>query len=398
MGDLPYESQGLQTSELITTSSNQKAQSQSQAKPWAVAFVWALLIFSIALASFSGDPEKQSPSDCLSIYTKGLPEQVSVNLGVDPARTITFSWAVPLKCSSIKPRVQYSRERCSVLSDKASFMDADSTFYSTTTQQTAGNFPNYTSPMLYFAAVIGLSPNTVYFYRVGDEKCGWSELYSTSTAPLPGQLGVKFAVVGDVGTTSNSIKTLQGILESHTKSPFAAMLLAGDYSYADGNNTVWDEFGRMKEFLATRLSIQGIIGNHETFEMRDYSLYSYLKRYRMPSAGPENDLSGVYYSMNIGLAHIIMLSGYCPLQKGKSLKNTQPCLQSGSNQRIWLEKDLAGVDRSVTPWLIVLFHQPYVNSNTVHSIASEGISVQVVIEDLLYLHKVDLVISGHVHR
>ena len=118
----------------------------------------------------------------------------------------------------------------------------------------------------------------------------------------------------------------------------------------------------------------------------------------MPSAGVENDPSGVYYSMNIGLAHIIMLSGYCPLQKGKSLKNTQPCLQSGSNQRIWLEKDLAGVDRSITPWLIVLFHQPYVNSNTVHSIASEGISVQVVIEDLLYLHKVDLVISGHVHR
>jgi len=132
--------------------------------------------------------------------------------------------------------------------------------------------------------------------------------------------------------------------------------------------------------------------------MKAYNFLSYLKRYKMPIAGVENDPSGLYYSMNIGLAHIVMLAGYCPLQNAKNAeKTTQPCLQSGSNQRIWLEKDLASVNRVNTPWLIVLIHQPYVNSNTVHSIAAEGRIVQLTIEDLLYNNSVDLVIHGHVH-
>jgi len=38
----------------------------------------------------------------------------------------------------------------------------------------------------------------------------------------------------------------------------------------------------------------------------------------------------------------------------------------------WLKADLAAVDRSVTPWVFVGFHQPYVNSNTAHPIQTEG--------------------------
>jgi hypothetical protein len=396
--DLPYESRGLQPSELLQ-SSDELGVKKGKASSWAVILV--LLIVSIFLgvlgSSFSGTKDLSSPR-CEDTTIRGLPEQISVNLGVDPARTITFSWAVSLKCSSTKPRVQYSTEQCSVMTEKALYLDATGSSYSTLTNETNGNYPNYKSPMLYFAKVVGLRPNTVYFYRVGDEACGWSPIFSTATAPLPGTPGVRFAVVGDVGTTSNSVKTLQGILNSHKRSPYATMLLVGDLSYEDGNNSVWDDFGRMKEFLSASLTVEGVPGNHEWFSMRDYSFYSYLQRYKMPIAGLENDKSGVYYSMNIGLAHIIMLAGYCPLQNGRNLeKTTQPCLQSGSNQRIWLEKDLAGVNREITPWLIVLFHQPFVNSNTVHSIAAEGRSVQNVIEDLLYANKVDLVISGHIH-
>ena len=51
---------------------------------------------------------------------------------------------------------------------------------------------------------------------------------------------------------------------------------------------------------------------------------------------------------------------------------TQPCLAEGSPQMDWLTKDLAAVDRTVTPWVIAVFHQPYVNSNEAHSMETEG--------------------------
>lgn len=75
----------------------------------------------------------------------------------------------------------------------------------------------------------------------------------------------------------------------------------------------------------------------------------------------------------------------------------QPCLKDGTAQKEWLESDLSGVDRSVTPWVVVSFHQPYVNSNTAHSIQSEGVPMQGAIEDVLFQNQVDLVFSGHVH-
>jgi acid phosphatase type 7 len=74
---------------------------------------------------------------------------------------------------------------------------------------------------------------------------------------------------------------------------------------------------------------------------------------------------------------------------------TQPCLAEGSPQMEWLQQDLAAVDRAVTPWVIAVFHQPYMNSNTAH--ATEGLPMRRAIEDTLLQHKVDLVFSGHVH-
>jgi hypothetical protein len=76
---------------------------------------------------------------------------------------------------------------------------------------------------------------------------------------------------------------------------------------------------------------------------------------------------------------------------------TQPCLAKGSNQMNWLIKDLSNVDKSITPWTFVVFHQPYINSNTMHDIVTEGRPMQKAIEDTLYDAKVDLVFSGHVH-
>lgn len=53
------------------------------------------------------------------------------------------------------------------------------------------------------------------------------------------------------------------------------------------------------------------------------------------------------------------------------------------------------MDRTVTPWLLVLVHSPWYNSNTYHYM--EGESMRVQFEKWLVAAQVDVVFAGHVH-
>ena len=237
--------------------------------------------------------------------------------------------------------------------------------------------------------------------------------------------------------------TLEDILTAHSQSKFDAALLAGDLSYADGDQPVWDVFGNLVQPLASAIPLSFVIGNHEWFDSSDYSFLAYRSRVHGPAAtGPSSVASGggLYYSIDIGAVHLVAIAGYdqlrmyqkafltppaCPLHRRRycpemSSTSTQPCLAEGSPQRAWLEADLKAVDRAVTPWVVAMFHEPYMNSNTAHSIAKEGLPMQVrsgqgtapchlllllpvspphqaAIEDVLYTAGVDMVFSGHVH-
>ncbi len=62
---------------------------------------------------------------------------------------------------------------------------------------------------------------------------------------------------------------------------------------------------------------------------------------------------------------------------------------------MFLLNELASVNRTLTPWLIVLIHSPWYNSNTYHYL--EGETVRVEFEAFLNEYQVDVVFSGHVH-
>ena len=53
------------------------------------------------------------------------------------------------------------------------------------------------------------------------------------------------------------------------------------------------------------------------------------------------------------------------------------------------------MDRTKTPWLLVLFHVPWYNSNKAHK--GEGDGMMAAMESLLYAASVDMVLAGHVH-
>ena len=52
-----------------------------------------------------------------------------------------------------------------------------------------------------------------------------------------------FAMIGDLGQTNNSQGTLDHVAAHVGK--FAAVMHFGDLSYADGNETRWDTWGRL---------------------------------------------------------------------------------------------------------------------------------------------------------
>jgi acid phosphatase type 7 len=132
------------------------------------------------------------------------------------------------------------------------------------------------------------------------------------------------------------------------------------------------------------------------FDSSNYDFLAYRSRFHGPAvttAGIPGG-GGLYYAIDVGTVHVVALAGYCPEMTSTS---TQPCVGAGSAQQAWLEADLAAVDRAVTPWVIVMFHEPYMNSNTAHPIAKEGAPMQAAVEDVLYKAGVDMVFSGHVH-
>jgi hypothetical protein len=61
----------------------------------------------------------------------------------------------------------------------------------------------------------------------------------------------------------------------------------------------------------------------------------------------------------------------------------------------WLEAEFPEVNRSETPWLIVLMHAPWYNSYNYHYM--EGESMRVMYEPWFVKYKDDIVFAGYVH-
>ncbi|KAK9842562.1 hypothetical protein WJX81_006229 [Elliptochloris bilobata] len=91
-----------------------------------------------------------------------------------------------------------------------------------------------------------------------------------------------------------------------------------------------------------------------------------------------------WYSFEYGSVHFAVIS-------------TEHDLTHGSDQREWLEKDLAGVDRCATPWLAVAMHRPFYVVFPHKSNRVVGQHLRASLEDLFEASQVDLVLSGHVH-
>ncbi|KAK8970442.1 Purple acid phosphatase 22 [Platanthera guangdongensis] len=186
----------------------------------------------------------------------------------------------------------------------------------------------------------------------------------------------------DLGQTGWTSSTLDHVSKSNSD----ILLLPGDLSYADLDQSRWDSFGRLVEPLASSRPWMVTEGNHEieTIPLIESTPFKpYNARWHMPyeeSASPSN----LFYSFGAagGSVHVLMLGSYADFA-------------AGSDQFKWLQADLAKLDRSKTPWLFALIHAPWYNSNKAHH--GEGKEMRAALEELLYAAGVDAVFAGHVH-
>jgi len=272
----------------------------------------------------------------------------------------------------------------------------------------AGHFVN--PGQLCEVLMTGLTPDAEYQYRVSE--LGNTKFCNTSVfraAPkVDPEYSFKYIVYGDMGTYGGDESLATAHLATWEMEHGARMTHHfGDLSYARGYASYWDVWMHMIEPYARVAPYMVGIGNHEFdytsggsndpsgdphFQASWFNGGSdsggecgvpTVQRFHMPSERSRGN--GLFwYSYDFGSLHTIMLS---------SEHNTG----NGSAQYTWLQKDLASVDRSRTPWLVVEFHRPMYNNENYHADYTVAEHMQANFEELLVQYDVDLVLAGHYH-
>ena len=213
------------------------------------------------------------------------------------------------------------------------------------------------------ATLTGLTPDTLYHYRVGDPTDGWSADHTFKTAPS-NIAPFTFTAYGDQGTSSNSIATTNRIVATNP----AFNLIAGDIAY----DSMWTSWFNIMEPLAANIPTLVANGNHET-ETHVKELFQL----------PNNEK---WFSFNYGNVHFIALRTDYDI--AATTQNPE--------QLAWLEIDLitAAADPS-RRWIIAFFHFPAYSYGTDHGGYPEVVGSFVPLFDRYH---VDLAIAAHAHN
>jgi predicted phosphodiesterase len=202
----------------------------------------------------------------------------------------------------------------------------------------------------------GLSPHSLYHYRVSSNGLALGEDSTFRAAAGPTQTGFSFVVFGDTATNG----------EAHPSVVNRAVALAPDFVLHNGDFVEdgrvagqWTTFFTIEHALLRQSPLYGTLGND------DMSSPNYFDAFHLP--GNER-----WYSFDYGNAHIVSLE-----------MDDDSDFEPGNSQYAWLDNDLANTDRQ---WKIVFFHVPPYTPAALSTLVP-----------LLAKHGVDIVFSGHVH-
>ncbi|KAF1789983.1 Metallo-dependent phosphatase-like [Phytophthora cactorum] len=243
-----------------------------------------------------------------------------------------------------------------------------------------------------------LKPDTYYYYQYGHEEHALSHVRRFKSRPSKSTKYANFIAYADMGAyvEPGSASTAGRVYEDVMGGGYDSFLLHfGDISYARSVGCIWDQFFHLIEPYATRLG-----GKHDlSGGMLPYggSFNPSWGNFGIDSAGecgvpmhhrwhaPKTGNWIYWYSFNYGGVHVIQMS-------------TEHNWTRGSEQYEWLQHDLEQVDRSVTPWVVLTAHRMmYTTQMNIESDMKVSYKFQEEVEDLIYKHRVNLMMVGHEH-
>ncbi|KAK9078125.1 hypothetical protein SSX86_002182 [Deinandra increscens subsp. villosa] len=302
------------------------------------------------------------------------PQQVHITQGDHVGRAVIVSWVTQNEPGS--STVVYWAEKTPNQKHRA-----------TAGKVTTYKYYNYTSGFIHHCNIKNLEFDTKYHYEVGISTRRRRRFWFMTPPAVGPDVPYTFGLMGDLGQTYDSNVTLTHYEMNPVKGQ--AVLFVGDLSYADHypfhDNSRWDSWGRFAERSTAYQPWIWTAGNHEL----DYEptigetkpFKPFLHRYRVPFRA-SGSTEPLWYSIKRASAYVIVLSSYS-------------AYGMYTPQYQWLLEEFPKVNRSETPWLIVLMHSPWYNSNSYHFM--EGETMRVMFEPWFVHYKVDLVFAGHVH-
>ena len=111
-----------------------------------------------------------------------------------------------------------------------------------------------------------LRPSTIYYYRVGTNEHGWSNIYAFMNRPADANEEVKLLAYGDMGVAPlgrGVQSTLNRLIGQLNTSNITCIVHIGDVSYARGIGALWDAFMTQMQPIAAHIPYMVGIGNHE---------------------------------------------------------------------------------------------------------------------------------------
>lgn len=294
-------------------------------------------------------------------------------------------------------------------------------------------------------ALVGLTPGTTYYYRVGDGISAWSQKFSFRSAAARSDVEVSLSVFGDMGYLNSTARHMLIPLEapnkawtaSHTYDRLRGLVDAGtingvwhlgDIGYADdtfayfkdvvsfGYEDTYNAYMEWLEPITSAVPYMVTVGNHESEchspaclvregkyakPLSNFSAYN--TRWSMPYA-ESHGTSNMWYSFNLGAAHLIALdteTDWDGAEEEGTGDSHIPWLRAGSFGRegeylAWLEADLKAADAARKsaartsgaadnrPWIIAGGHRPWEELRVSHGA-------------LFAKYGVDAYFAGHAH-
>ncbi len=286
------------------------------------------------------------------------PVMIHLGLATDPARSMVVTWRTRDEATQATT-VQFGTGGGTGESADGFWFDYDS--------------PTAPTARIHETHLCGLTPDTVYSYRVGgvggDGSEKWSPVYTFRTAPdfvAHPDAQVTLAVIGD--TRDGYATWGQSLAQAQKLGPPDLVLFSGDAVTLGPIQTEWDEFWTQAEPVLRTVPMISAHGNHDVNSINYYS--------QLALPGDEED-----YSLDYGAVHITVLND-TPVSMGD--------LAGKAAQ--FLDADLAAHDAA--PWKAVLHHRPMWSAAAAHG---GDPALRMLWQPIVDAHKVDVVFNGHDH-